>query len=226
MIAVVNWVRDEFVPWVRGRMFRTGVPLDQPLVVTNRVVTTANGITLIRLLALPLFVYLAVVRRDWLLAFSLFCLSAVLDSMDGYVARRFNQSTKLGGALDPLTDRLTVLTASVTLVVVGVIPLWLMALVLLRDVLLLAMVVVFLWLGRPLPVSRIPVTRIGKLATLALLASLPVLLLARVDLPGGAVIHLGALLLTCAGIVLYYIALWQYAKAGARQQAPSAAATD
>jgi cardiolipin synthase len=226
-MAIVNWVRHEFIPWVRGRMFRTGVPLDQPVVVTDRVVTVANGITLIRLLALPLFVYLAAVRRAWLIAFCFFGLLAVLDSMDGYVARRFNQSTRLGGALDPLTDRLTVLTVSVTLLVVGVIPLWMMALLLLRDLLLLAMVGVFFRLGRPLPVSRVPVTRIGKLATLALLVGLPMLLLARVDLPGGAVLHLGALLLTGIGIILYYIALGQYAKAGAiRERTPAVAAPD
>jgi cardiolipin synthase len=225
-MAITNWFRREFIPWTRGRMFRTGVPLDQPVVVTNRVVTMANGITLIRLIALPVFVYLAAVRQAWLIAFILFGVLAFLDSMDGYVARRFNQSTKLGSALDPLTDRLTVLTVSITLMAVGVIPVWTAALIVLRDVLLLALVWAFIWLERPLPVSRVPVTRVGKLATLALLAGLPILLLARVDLPGGSGIHAGALLLTCAGIVLYYVALGQYARAGITRQQSSTAAAD
>lgn len=54
----VRWLTDRFIPWTRGRMFRTGVAADQPVVVTRRVFTLANGITLVRLLGLPLFVYL------------------------------------------------------------------------------------------------------------------------------------------------------------------------
>lgn len=222
-MGIVNWFRLEFVPWTRGRMFRTGLPLDQPVVVTNRVATIANGITLIRLLGLPVFVYLAAVRHAWLIAFILFGVLAVLDSIDGYVARRFSQSTKLGSGLDPFTDRLTVLTISITLVVVGVVPVWLVVLVVLRDVLLLVLVVVFLRLGRPVPVRRIPVTRVGKLATMALLVGLPFLLLARAGLPGGFVIHAGALVLAGSGIVLYYVALGQYVKAGITS--PESAAT-
>jgi cardiolipin synthase len=222
-MGIVIWFRLEFIPWTRGRMFRTGVSLDQPVVVTDRVVTMANGITLIRLLGLPVLVYLLVVRHAWLIAFVLFGALAVLDSMDGYVARRFNQCTKLGSALDPWTDRLTVLTVSITLVVVGVIPVWFVVLVVLRDVLLLALVVAFIGIGRPAPVRQVPVTRVGKLATLTLLVGLPFLLLAQVGLPGGFVIHIGALFLTGGGIVLYYIALGQYLKAGLTRQQPTTA---
>lgn len=58
-----------------------------------------------------------------------------------------------------------------------------------RDLLLIAVVSVFSRLGRPLPISRVPLTRIGKLATMALLVGLPFLLLARVDLPGRSVLQ-------------------------------------
>jgi cardiolipin synthase len=222
---LVRWLTSRFIPWTHGRMFRTGVALDQPVVVTRRVFTVANGITLVRLLGLPLFVYLLVWRRDWLIAFLLVGVLACLDSIDGYVARRFNQATKLGAALDPLTDRLTVVTLVAALVVTGVLPLWLAGLVLLRDLLLLTMVGVFSRLGRPLPVSRVPVTRIGKLATMALLVGLPFLLLARVDLPGRPVLRAGALTLACVGTVLYYVALGQYVRAGlVRRPAPSVGA--
>src|SRR5262249_20347424 len=133
------------------------------------------------------------------------------------------QATKLGAALDPLTDRLTVVTLVAALVVTGVLPPWLAGLVLLRDLLLLAVVGVFSWLGRPLPVSRGPVTRIGKLATLAPLGGLPFLLLARVDLPARPVVYAGALILACVGTVLYYVALGQYVRAGlVRRPVPSA----
>ena len=209
-----RWIRHRFIPWTLGRMFRTGVPLDQPVEVTDRIVTVANGITLVRLLGLPVFVYLTVARREWVIAFVFFGIMAFLDSIDGYVARRFNQATTLGRALDPIADRLTVVTLCVTLVVVGVIPLWMAGVVLMRDVMLLVAVALFAKFDRPLPVSRIPVTRIGKLATLVLLVSLPFLLLTRAELPGGRVLHLCALTLAAAGLALYYIALGQYLKAG------------
>jgi cardiolipin synthase (CMP-forming) len=214
MMWFVRWFRQRLVPWTYGRMFRTGIPLDRPVEVTDRVFTVANGITLVRILGLPVFVYLAVVAHAWFLAFVVFGTLAFLDSIDGYVARRFNQVTRLGRALDPLTDRLTLLVLSVTLVVVGVIPLWMMVLVLGRDLVLLTAVLVFARLGRPLPVSRVPVTRIGKLATMVLLVSLPFLILGRSELPGTGVIQAVALVLSAIGVALYYVALGQYLKAG------------
>ncbi|MEU3988985.1 CDP-alcohol phosphatidyltransferase family protein [Streptomyces platensis] len=149
----------------------------------------ADGITLVRLLGLPLFVYLLVWRHDWLIAFLLIRVLACLDSVDGYVARRFNRVTKLGAALAPLTDRLTVVTLVAALVVTGVLPPWLAVLVLLRDLLPIAVVGVFSRLGRPLPICRVPVTRIGKLPTRALLVGLPFLLFARAGLPGRPVLQ-------------------------------------
>lgn len=210
----VRWLSGRFIPWTRGRMFRTGVALDQPVVITGRVFTVANGITLVRMLGLPVFVYLLVWRREWLITFLLVGVLACLDSIDGYVARRFNQATKLGAVLDPLTDRLTVVTLVAALVWTGILPFWMAILLLLRDLLLLAMVGIFSRLGRPLPVSRVPVTRIGKLATMALLVGLPFLLLGRVDLPGRTVLYDAALILACGGTVLYYVALGQYVRAG------------
>lgn len=207
-------------------MFRTGVPLDQAVIVTNRVVTIANVITLIRLLGLPLFVYLSAIRHAWVVSFVFVGVLAVLDTLDGYVARRFNQATKLGAALDPLTDRLTVVTVGVTLFVIGVIPLWLVALILLRDGLLLILAAMLAGLGRPVPAGRIPVNRAGKMATMALLVGLPFLMLARAGLPGRPEIHAAGLLLTGLGALLYYVALGQYAKTGLSRQPGVSSRTD
>jgi cardiolipin synthase len=210
----VTWFKDEFVPWTRGRMFRTGVPLDQPVVVTDRVFTLPNGITLLRFLGLPLFVYLAIVRHAWIVAFIVLVVSAALDSIDGYIARRFGQSTRLGAAFDPLTDRLTIATIGVTLVLVGVIPVWVVVLIVLRDVLLLALATTLASLKRPVPGGKMPVSRTGKLAMMALMLGLPFLVLARADLLGGSVIRLAALLMTGFGIALYYLALVLYVRIG------------
>lgn len=213
-MGVVRWFRVRFFPWIRGRMFRTGVPLDQEIDVTNRVATVANGITLLRLLGLPVFVYLTAARHAWLIAFIVGGVLAALDPMDGYVARRFNQSTKLGSVLDTLTDRLSLVTLSITLALVNVITLWLVILIILRVALRLVMPAIFKGLGRSVPIAGVAVTRIGKVATMTLLASLPFLLLARSDLPDRFAIHGTALSFVCVGIVLYYVRFGQYVKAG------------
>jgi cardiolipin synthase (CMP-forming) len=212
-MGVVRWFRVGFFPWTRGRMFRTGVPLDQEIDVTSRVATVANGITLLRLLGLPVFVYLAA-RHAWLIAFIVGGVLAALDPMDGYVARRFNQSTKLGSALDTLTDRLSLVTLSITLALVDVIRLWLVILIILRVALRLVMPAIFRGLGRSVPITGVAVTRLGKVATMTLLTSLPFLLLAQSDLPGRFAIHGTALSFVCVGIVLYYVRFGQYVKAG------------
>ena len=116
--------------------------------------------------------------------------------------------------------------AAAVLVVVSVIPVWLVALVVLRDVLLLLLFWAFSILGRPVPVRQIPVTRVGKLATMALLTGLPFLLLARIGLSGGSIIRIAALSLIGVGIIFYYLALGQYAMKGSSAPSPTNTSPD
>ncbi|WP_433684720.1 CDP-alcohol phosphatidyltransferase family protein [Nocardia sp. CA-119907] len=221
MSSNVEKVRGRLLPWAGGRLFRSGIPLDQPVVVTDRVLTAANGITIFRLLALPVCVYLVVAHEQWVAAFGLLGFLVFLDTMDGYVARRFNQATKLGTYLDPVVDRITVLTVGAMLVVVHIIPAWLALLVVLRDALLVVLGLTLKRLGRPRPGIQVPITRISKLATILLLTGLAFLLLSRADLSVHTTVYYGALLMLWIGIVLYYIALGQYFKAGMTDQSGS-----
>lgn len=113
--------------------------------------TLANRITVFRLLLIPVFVVLAAgygqsvtagVRVEWLriAAVSVFLLAATTDALDGWVARRFDQRSRLGSILDPLADKGLMLAAIVTLSATGWseqhrFPLWFPVLVILRDVL-------------------------------------------------------------------------------------------
>jgi len=114
--------------------------------------TTANKITIIRILLVPLFV-LALLeyttngqdRYRWV-AIVLFTLAAAGDGLDGWVARRFNQRTEMGALLDPLADKLLLVLGLVILSLdngphLDRIPIWLTTTVLLRDVTLLVMLV-------------------------------------------------------------------------------------
>lgn len=161
-----------------------------------------------RLLGLPLFVWLVVGPERLGLAFGLLALVACTDWVDGYVARRFDQVTRLGRLLDPLIDRLMLATAGLTLAAVGFLSWWIVALIVARDVALLAVGFV---LFRGIP--SIPVSRMGKFATANLLFGVPSFLLAAMDWPGATVFRVAAWVWTVVGIAAYYVAGWQYAVA-------------
>jgi cardiolipin synthase (CMP-forming) len=135
--------------------------------------TTANKITILRMLLIPFFVVevLYYTKQGYevhrLLAIVSFALAAVCDGVDGYVARRFNQRSELGAILDPLADKLLLVSGIVVLSFdhspyLESVPLWLTGTILGRDVLILiGMVVIQLMVGKVKVQPRI----IGKVAT-------------------------------------------------------------
>lgn len=188
------------------REFDWGARRDRPQVTHDRILTVANAITAVRLAGLPVFVWLLVGREAYGAALAVLAAVAATDWADGYVARRFDQVTRLGTILDPLVDRLLLATAGIALAVAEVVPWWLVALILARDVAIVAGAAV-LFRGMP----QIAVTRIGKSATAALLVGLPAFLVAR-WLDAGVVLGL-AWAFSLAGVAAYYIAGVQYARA-------------
>ena len=141
--------------------------------VSTRIVTIPNILSMFRLLLIPVFFVLLLIGQfGW--ALLLIAVSAITDFVDGYVARHFNQVTRLGQLLDPAADRLFILTTLIGLGWVGVLPWWFIAVIVARDVLLLV-------LGVVLANHRfgpLPVHHLGKMGTFAILFTMPVLLLA------------------------------------------------
>tara|TARA_R110000850_G_scaffold92555_6_gene196421 strand:- start:78 stop:686 length:609 start_codon:yes stop_codon:yes gene_type:complete len=118
--------------------------------------TLANKITVTRLLLIPVFVVFAAyysisitegqedTRLRWA-ALIVFALASLSDALDGYIARNFNQSTKLGRALDPVADKLLLLSGVVTLSVTqwhSGLPIWFAVLVIARDVTIVVGVII------------------------------------------------------------------------------------
>jgi cardiolipin synthase len=140
--------------------------------VSTRVVTIPNVLSMVRLLLIPVFLVLLVLEQyGW--ALLLIAVSSITDFVDGYIARHFNQITRLGQLLDPAADRLFILSTLVGLGWVGVLPWWFVAAIVARDVLLLV-------LGVVLANHRfgpLPVHHLGKMGTFAILFSMPVILL-------------------------------------------------
>jgi len=141
--------------------------------VSSRIVTIPNILSLLRLLLIPVFLVLLVFGHfGW--ALLLIAVSAITDFVDGYVARHFNQVSRLGQLLDPAVDRLFILSTLLGLAFVDVLPWWLVAVIIARDVLLLI-------LGVVLANHRfgpLPVHHLGKMGTFAILFAMPVLLAA------------------------------------------------
>lgn len=172
---------------------------------SSRVLTVPNMISLVRLALVPVFAVLIVVGEDgW--ALLVLAVSGASDWLDGVLARRLNQVTRLGQILDPFADRLFIFVTLIGLAWREVVPLWLVLAIVARDVLLVLTVPVLARLGY----GTLEVTLVGKVATFALLYAFPLLLLAAV--PGwlGAVAHVVGWAFTWWGVGLYWLAGLQY----------------
>jgi cardiolipin synthase (CMP-forming) len=140
---------------------------------TDRVVTIPNALSFVRLLGVPVFLWLVLGPHADGWALVVLMVSGVTDYLDGTLARRLNQTTKLGQVLDPVADRLYILAVVVGLAMRDIIPWWLAVLLPLRDVLLWTLVPFLRTRGY----SALPVHFLGKAATANLLYAFPLLLL-------------------------------------------------
>jgi cardiolipin synthase (CMP-forming) len=120
-----------------------------------------NWLTILRILLIPVFVTLLVYRRAGL-ALLVFCLASLTDLLDGYIARSQGRQTRLGAFLDPMADKLLLTSGFVTLTWLKVIPFWITAVVVSRDVVLsLGVLVIHVAGGTVHPAP----TWIGKMST-------------------------------------------------------------
>jgi cardiolipin synthase (CMP-forming) len=139
----------------------------------KRVWTVPNLISMARLAGVPVFLWLVLGPEADGWALGLLMLSGVTDYLDGYLARRLNQTSALGEILDPVADRLYILAVVIGLALRDIIPWWVAVILPLRDVLLWGLVPLLRTRGY----SALPVHFLGKAATFNLLYAFPLLLL-------------------------------------------------
>lgn len=166
---------------------------------TDRVITVPNVLSLIRLLAVGVFGWLILDGQD-VAAVILLAASGATDWLDGFLARRLKQRTALGAKLDPVADRLYILMAVVTLTVRGIMPWWLLAILVARDVMLVLLIPSLRRSG----VLALPVNSVGKAATMSLLLALPLILLAATPMLEASFFGWIGWPLTVLGAVLYW----------------------
>ncbi len=140
----------------------------------ERILTVPNVITLVRLLCIPLFLWLLFGLHRQTAAAVLLGVLGATDWVDGYVARRFRQVSTFGKVLDPAADRLLVATAVIAVMVYGAVPVWFGVATIAREVLVSAMVLLLASLGA----ARIDVLWVGKAGTFGLMFAYPTFLLA------------------------------------------------
>jgi len=147
--------------------------LGAPSYDTDRVLTLPNVLSLARLLGVPLFVWLVLGPRADGWAVCLLVLAGATDWLDGHLARTWHQTSRVGQMLDPVADRLYIGSTIVALAIRGLIPWWLVAVLVARDVVLLGLVPLLRRRGY----TSLPVHLIGKMATFCLLYAFPMVLL-------------------------------------------------
>ena len=144
---------------------------------SDRLLTIPNLLSVLRLLLIPVFIWVALGPEDDILAFWLLAFSAITDWLDGIIARRFNMVSRIGQLLDPIADRLFVVSTVIVLAVREIVPWWLVIVLLARDV---VMFLVQLYVHRR-GFEPLPVHYVGKAATACLLYGMPLLFLTTGD---------------------------------------------
>jgi CDP-diacylglycerol--glycerol-3-phosphate 3-phosphatidyltransferase len=168
----------------------------------ERVWTIPNALSVLRLLGVPLFLWLLLGPEADGWAVAVLMVSGITDWADGKLAKWLNQYSRLGALLDPAADRLYIVSTLVALALRGIVPVWVVALLLGREVMLGVALLVLRRYGYP----PLQVHYLGKAATLLLLYAFPGLLLANGDGWLATAIEPFAWAFTIWGTALYVLA--------------------
>lgn len=174
--------------------------------VSTRIFTIPNLLSLFRLLLIPVFLVL-LVNGQYVWALVVLVGSSLTDFVDGFVARHFNQISRVGQLLDPAADRLFIFSTLIGLAWTGFIPWWLAGVIFGREALLLIVGVILANHGY----GPLPVHHLGKMGTFALLTAMPLLVLGAAFPDIGGVTDPIAWAAALWGVFLYWWAGLLYA---------------
>jgi cardiolipin synthase len=126
-------------------------------------VNLPNLITLARILSVPVVVW-AIAAHEMLFAFLLFGAAGISDAVDGFLAKRFGMKSELGAYLDPLADKVLIVSIYVALGIAGYAPRWLVILVVSRDLMIVGAVLLSWLMDRPLAIRPLLVSKLNTVA--------------------------------------------------------------
>lgn len=166
-----------------------------------------NLITLARIVLVPVVVW-AILAGQAGLAFSLFVVAGVSDAVDGFLAKRFGMTTVLGAYLDPLADKALLVSIYVTLGINSELPLWLVILVVSRDIMIVGGVLLSWLLGHPMKVKPLIVSKLNTLAQIVLASVALGALGLGIEVPRVKLAFIVLVALTTALSVAAYLSQW------------------
>jgi cardiolipin synthase len=187
------------------RFIGAGSRPGRPQVDHDLVFTVPNILTVLRFMGVPLFIWLVLAQKEYGWAVLVLAVMAGTDWVDGYIARRFDQASRLGRVMDPIADRLALIAVAITLVIAGVVHWLYLAALVIPDAVLLVLTLSFFG-GHP----DLPVSRIGKIRTGLLLLGTPMLVLSRLDIPLAGALNGAAWLVLGLGVAGHWIAAYNY----------------
>ena len=167
----------------------------------TKIATLPNLITLIRLLTLPVFVTMLLVNEQRAGAALLLGVLGMTDWVDGWIARRFNQTSQFGMVFDPFVDRALFVVGTGSVLIDGGVPLWFCVCILVREVFVGLMMTV----GTLVGMKRFPVSIWGKRYTFLLMTAVPLLLLGTSTHVTADAAWLGGWFLGIPGLVMSYV---------------------
>lgn len=162
-----------------------------------------NLITLARILSVPLVIW-AIASNQMLIAFLLFLAAGVSDAVDGFLAKRFGWQSELGAYLDPLADKVLIVSIYVSLGIVEAVPRWLVILVVSRDIMIVGAVILSWLVDKPVPVRPLLVSKLNTVAQILFAG----LVLASLGLGFAADWPIKALMAAVAGLTLVSVAAY------------------
>jgi len=126
-----------------------------------------NLITLGRILLVPVVVW-AIISGEMRIAFLLFLAAGISDAVDGFLAKRFRMTSELGAYLDPLADKALIVSIYVSLGISGALPIFLVILVVSRDIMIISAFLLSWLVGKPMPVRPLMVSKVNTVAQILL----------------------------------------------------------
>ena len=176
-------------------------------------ISVPNALTFLRFLGIPLFIYLTLALQADGWAIVVLAIGGATDYFDGKIARAWNQTSRFGELADPAIDRLYILATLIVFLIRDIVPVWMIAVIIGRDVIL--GVITLLMNRKGLP--SFTVTYLGKAATFNLLYAFPFLLLAQSDGMWGSIAFVAGWSFAIWGIALYISTGISYAREGISQ---------
>jgi len=169
--------------------------------------TIPNLITIARLLIVPVVIVM-IVQERWPAAFVLFVVAGVSDAVDGFIARQFNMRSEFGAYIDPLADKSLLMSIYVTLAIVGVLPAWLAIVVVSRDLMIVAAIMLSWVMNRPVQIKPVLVSKMNTAAQISFAALVLAAKTFDIDVGSFALAAMGVVAVLTVASAAVYLAGW------------------